>query len=220
VQKQNGQRQQVIGEGQKVQTDWLFKFLHQPTPIRPWLKARMPTYGLNSAHLNALVKYLSALDNAPFPYAEEENVSLNNEEMVAAEKLFSNEYFGCAQCHIVGDKMPSGSTDSWAPNFALTKSRLKSGWVSQWLKDPQALLPGTKMPTYFDPNSFSESGPPDMLNGDEYEQIRVLRNYLTTLADHTPVQTPSPKQDVKEESGNISDPAAAETPTQAPDFWE
>jgi cytochrome c2 len=209
----------LIGQGQKTQTDWLFEFLHKPTPIRPWLKTRMPTYGFNAAHLNALVKYFNALDHEPFPYTDEENLSLSDEEFTAAEKLFSNEYFGCAQCHIVGDKMPSGSADSWAPNFALTKSRLKPGWVSKWLKNPQDLLPGTKMPTYFDPNSFSESGPPDILNGDEYEQIRVLRNYLTTLADHTPVQTPALKTAVKEEPA----PAAVqpeETPASTPDFWE
>jgi hypothetical protein len=54
----------------------------------------------------------------------------------------------------------------------------------EWLKNPQDLLPGTKMPTYFDPNSFDVSGPEDILGGNELEQIRVLRNYLMTLGDH------------------------------------
>ena len=34
------------GEGAKVQPDWLFSFLQAPTPIRPWLKIRMPTFHL------------------------------------------------------------------------------------------------------------------------------------------------------------------------------
>src|SRR5262249_41080437 len=36
----------LLGEGEKVQGDWLFNFVKGPTPIRPWLKVRMPTFGL------------------------------------------------------------------------------------------------------------------------------------------------------------------------------
>ena len=83
---------------------------------------------------------------------------------------------------IVGDKLPGGSPDSWAPNFALSKGRLKPDWIIGWIKDPQSLLPGTKMPNYFDADAFDASGPDDLLGGDEHEQIRVLRNYLMTIS--------------------------------------
>ena len=173
----------LIGEGKKVHTEWLFNFLHQPSTIRPWLKVRMPTFNLNAKQLNALVKYFNELDNEEFPFTERVDTSLTEEEHKAAEKLFSKDYFDCASCHIVGDKMPPGSADRWAPNFALAKERLKPRWILSWLKNPQDLLPGAKMPTYFDPNDFDNSGPPDILNGDESEQIRVLRNYLLTLSE-------------------------------------
>ena len=32
------------GEGAKVRPEWLFKFLHNPEEIRPWMIARMPTF--------------------------------------------------------------------------------------------------------------------------------------------------------------------------------
>ena len=32
------------GEGEKIQPQWLYGFLQGPTPIRPWLKLRMPTF--------------------------------------------------------------------------------------------------------------------------------------------------------------------------------
>ncbi len=172
----------LIGEGKKVRTEWLFNFLHQPAVVRPWLKVRMPTYHFNAAHLNSLVKYFNALDREEFPYTEKVDTALTSEELIAGEKLFSNEYFGCAQCHIVGDKMPAGSQESWAPNFALARTRLKPEWISQWLKDPQALLPGTKMPTFFDPANFDTAGPEDIWEGDEHKQIEVLRNYILTLS--------------------------------------
>lgn len=173
----------LIGEGKKVQTEWLFEFLHRPETIRPWLSVRMPTYHFNAAQLNTLLKYFSALDNEEFPFSEMAPKPMTPQEMEASQKLFSNEYFGCAQCHIVGNKMPAGSPDNWAPDFALAKKRLKPKWIIEWLHDPQALLPGTKMPTYFDPQNFASSGPEDVLGGDEEKQIKVLRDYLLTLSN-------------------------------------
>ncbi len=173
----------LIGEGKKVHSKWLFEFLEEPSVIRPWLKVRMPTFGFGESELNTLVKYFNALDDEEFPFAKEPDTTLTPEEVLSAQRLFSKEYLDCAQCHIVGDQLPGGSPDRWAPNFALAKKRLKPEWIVEWLKNPQELLPGTKMPTYFDPDAFEDSGPPDILDGDENEQIRVLRDYLLTLSE-------------------------------------
>jgi len=185
----------LVGEGKKVHTEWLFHFLHEPTVIRPWLKARMPTFNFNATRLNALVKYFNELDREEFPFTESVDTTLTEEEHKAALKLFSKEYFDCAQCHIVGNKLPPGSPDRWAPNFALAKERLKPQWIIEWLKNPAALLPGTKMPTYFDPATFEDSGPPELLNGNENEQIRVLRNYLLTLSEENKPEPEKTTQD-------------------------
>jgi mono/diheme cytochrome c family protein len=182
------------GEGKKVQTQWLFEFLHNPsTKIRPWLSVRMPTYSFDAEHLNSLLKYFNTIDKEEFPFTEYVNTDLTPEELIAGQKLFSTDYFDCAKCHIVGSKMPAGSADSWAPDFGLSNKRLKPQWVTEWLKDPATLQPGTKMPTFFDPHNFNESGPPDILNGDENEQIRVLRNYIMSISTLTPA---SEKKDV------------------------
>lgn len=199
----------LIGEGRKVQTEWLFNFIHSPEVIRPWLHVRMPTYHFNAKQFNTIVKYFSYLDNQEFPFDEIFNPhDIAPESLEAGEKLFSKEYFGCAACHIVGNTMPGGSPDSWAPNFALAKTRLKPEWIAQWLHDPQALQPGTKMPTYYDPRSFENAGPEDILNGDENAQIRALRDYLMTIsnvpAEHPPVVNGAPKE---------APPAAQEVPT-------
>jgi len=173
----------LVGEGKKVHAEWLFDFLHEPSTIRPWLKVRMPTFRLSTDELNTLVTYFNELDNQPFPFAERVDTGLTEEEYHAAERLFSKDYLDCASCHIVGNQFPAGSPDRWAPNFALAKERLKPNWIIEWLMNPADVLPGTKMPTYFDPNYFEDSGPPDILEGDEHEQIRVLRNYLLTLSE-------------------------------------
>jgi hypothetical protein len=36
-----------------------------------------------------------------------------------------------------------------APNLALTHQRLREAWVHDWMLDPQAIMPGTKMPQNF-----------------------------------------------------------------------
>jgi len=182
----------LIGEGKKVRAEWLFDFIHNPTTIRPWLKSKMPTFKFSASELNILLKYFTALDDQEFPFEEIIDTKLSDEEYVAGEKLFSDDYFACAKCHIVGNQFPGGSPDSWAPNFALAKKRLRPDWIIQWIKDPQSLLPGTKMPNYFDPDNFDVSGPDDILNGDEHEQIRILRNYLLTLSEIAPVKKQSP----------------------------
>src|SRR5664279_6477763 len=54
----------IRGEGAKVQSDWLFSFLHAPRSgqIRPWLKVRMPTFEFNPDQLNGLTSYFASLD--------------------------------------------------------------------------------------------------------------------------------------------------------------
>jgi mono/diheme cytochrome c family protein len=204
----------LVGEGQKVQADWLFDFIHSPTTIRPWLKVRMPSYKLNAAHLNSLVKYFNTLDHEEFPFMDKVDTSMNNDELAQVEKLFSKEYFDCASCHIVGKQMPGGTPDRWAPDFGLAKDRLKPDWIIKWLTNPAALLPGTKMPTYFDPKAFDESGPPDIFDGDEHKQIKMLRNYLMTISEHPPTK-PAPAAASTSETPAAT-PASAEQPAEQP----
>jgi mono/diheme cytochrome c family protein len=47
------------GEGFKTQPEWLFEFLRAPVPLRPWLKARMPTFGFTDEEANAIVTFFN-----------------------------------------------------------------------------------------------------------------------------------------------------------------
>ena len=166
----------LVGEGAKVQTDWLFAFLHQPSEIRPWLAARMPTFGFSASEINDLARYFSALDGEEFPFVERVEPALTAEELQAAEKLWSTDYFNCTTCHIQGGETPPGTPDRWAPDFALAADRLKPQWIIDWIADPQTLLPGTRMPTF-----YPQATPRDILGGDADHQIRVLRDYILTI---------------------------------------
>ncbi|MFT7538853.1 MAG: cytochrome c2, partial [Lysobacterales bacterium] len=175
------------GAGKKIDAKWLFNFLHSPEEqVRPWLKVRMPSYEFNVDHLNMLVQFFNTVDGEDqFPFHKEADVSLTSKEYKAAEKLFSQDYLGCTLCHVVGDQQPTGTKDTWAPDLGLANKRLKPEWIVEWIKDPSRLVPGTTMPTFFDPSDYENSGPEDIMDGDEDEQIRILRNYLMTLGNTT-----------------------------------
>ncbi len=173
----------LIGQGKKVQSEWFYHFLENPSIIRPWLSVRMPQFSMTEKQRNDLVRYFSILDEEVFPFVNPVNTTLSPEELDAAQKLMSKDVFDCFTCHIQGDKIPEGSPDRWAPDLTLAAKRLKPNWVIEWIKRPNDLLPGTKMPTYFDASDFNNSGPEDVLKGDENEQIRVMRNYIFNLGE-------------------------------------
>lgn len=171
----------ITGEGFRVRPDWLFRFLKGPFPIRPWLQVRMPTFDFTDEETNTLLQYFSALSEAPFPFETMPVHVSPPVELAAGRTLVARDLFNCFSCHQQGAKKPEGTPDSWAPDLALARCRLRPDWIIEWIKNPQKLYPGTKMPTYYDPDSFDSSGPEEVLGGDEDRQIRVIRDYLLTL---------------------------------------
>jgi mono/diheme cytochrome c family protein len=175
------------GEGAKVQPNWLFGFLQAPTQIRPWLKLRMPTFHFSNPEDDTLVNYFGATGDLAVPYVFVNTNTLPEPDLLAGQKLMSKDYFNCFSCHQQGDRHPEGPPDGWAPDLALARHRLNPQWILKWLHNPQALQPGTKMP------SFYPGGPDDIFHGNEPEQIRAIRDYIFWFSDH-PGQTPGASQ--------------------------
>lgn len=67
-----------------------------------------------------------------------------------------------------------------APDLADVPRRLRAEWLSQWLADPQRIMPGTRMPANF-PADPRENAYPEILGGDQKRQIEAVRAYLLTL---------------------------------------
>jgi mono/diheme cytochrome c family protein len=172
------------GEGAKVQADWLFGFVKAPGAIRPWLSIRMPTFGLSDEEANGLVRYFQALDRVRVPYVHIERAAFTRDNVEAGKQLTSKDYFDCFSCHQQGDRKPEGPPEGWAPDLALAHVRLNPDWIVDWIRDPQKLMPGTKMP------SFYPGGPPDVLGGDDEAQIRALRDYIVWLGLPDPAASP------------------------------
>ena len=154
------------GEGAKVRPDWLFGFLKTPSSIRPWLEVRMPTFGFPDETATQISRYFSALDKQPFPYETIPPRQMGGRHLQAARRLFSKDYFDCLNCHQQGDIKPLGDPSRWAPDLANARARLRQRWIVEWLRDPQKVQPGTRMPTFF--------GEPMLLLPDEMAQYLDL----------------------------------------------
>ena len=180
------------GQGEKVQSDWFFGFLKAPIPLRPWLDIRMPTFGFSDDHATQLVNYFNGLAKVEQPYAYIDDNKIPPEHIEAARTLVSQDYYNCFSCHVRGGKTPDGPKEGWAPDLQLARQRLNPNWILKWLRDPQKVQPGTKMP------SFYPGGPDNILKGkDQNEtdsrQIEALRDYLMTLG-RAPVAAPAAPQ--------------------------
>lgn len=113
--------------------------------VRPYLKARMPTFNFSPNELQALVNFFMGASTQPQPYIAERLDPLTPEEQGLARALFTSQGAPCLKCHITGD--PAHDARATAPNFLLARERLKPAWTRRWLLDPAIISPGTSMPS-------------------------------------------------------------------------
>ena len=167
--------------GAKVQPQWLIDFVHAPQTIRPWLQVRMPTFGFERDKVSALVAMFQGISRVderyPFLPASETSAA----SVQRGSKLFghkgTSDYAAslkCNSCHPSGNVLPETPPTQWGPDLSMAPARLRPEWVPQWLRNPQAIQPGTRMP-----NFFYDEGKPFYDGVDQ--DILDLRNYLWTL---------------------------------------
>jgi mono/diheme cytochrome c family protein len=166
-----------VGEGARVHTPWLHAFLKDPSnKIRPWLDLRMPSFGLTEEQVNTITQYFAAQDRVAYPYEPKPRVEPAMVE--AGRDLFGR--WQCVKCHVVAGKLPNQDPANMAPDLAKVPERLRAEWLAQWLADPGRIMPGTRMPANF-PTNPQENAYPEVLGGDQKQQIEAVRAYLLTL---------------------------------------
>jgi mono/diheme cytochrome c family protein len=177
-----------IGEGARVQTDWLHTFLADPShKIRPWVNLRMPTFEFTEEELNILTRYFASMDKVAYPYAPKPQP---DPTMIAAGRdLFGR--WQCVKCHVVAGKLPNQPPENMAPDLANVPRRLRAEWLRPWLSDPGKIQPGTRMPANF-PKDPSENAYPEVLGGDQAKQIEAVTQYLMTLGPGAVPPSPAP----------------------------
>lgn len=165
----------ITGVGAKVQEPWLHAFLQNPTPLRRWLEIRMPTFQLTDEEITTLTKYFLAISGKQLELRDYASFQPDPKLLTPGSRLFKT--LQCEQCHQLTAGGPIDPS-SLAPDLALAKTRLKPEWVIDWLRDPNKIQEGTRMPTYFYEGISPE---PDVLEGDAEKQIIALRDHIFSI---------------------------------------
>jgi mono/diheme cytochrome c family protein len=163
-------------EGARVQPDWLYAFLRGPIPIRPWLNVRMPTFGLDDPNLNGIIRYFGAVSNTVGPFQTQPEIVRTAAGDAVGKELFT--LLKCQQCHVLGAIPADQPTANLAPDLRMAHDRLQADWILNWLREPSAILPGTRMPAFWPdhPKSYYTQ-----LGGDAEAQMKAIRDYILTF---------------------------------------
>jgi len=217
----------LLTEGARVDPEWLRKFLSNPAlsttdtnrnGVRPYLKVRMPTFSFSDNELRKLVRFFQALQQQPIPYIPEQVPVLTAKETDMARSLFSSTAAPCLKCHATGDA--NHDKIATAPNFLLAKERLKPDWVERWITDPQAVSPGTSMPSGLfreQNNQWVFAGPtPPSFQGYTGDHRKLLTDYIFQLtpeeqrrvAASMPHAKAAVEQKTKQRQATIANPDA------------
>ncbi len=130
-------------EGSSVQREWLVQFFKNPGTLRPALIRRMPRFNVSDSEANELADYIMTVYQNPAIDRDSMPLSgYSQGEIELGKQLFYGKY-SCQGCHIVDTKTDKGYI---GPTLTHVGSRLTAAWIYQWMKNPQALRPGTIEP--------------------------------------------------------------------------
>jgi mono/diheme cytochrome c family protein/cbb3-type cytochrome oxidase cytochrome c subunit len=142
-------------EGARAQSPFLFNFLKDPTvmKIRPWVSVRMPTFHFSDEEANTLVTFFAeAGKGQQFETSRGMNPPAQN--VAIGKQVFT--MMRCTQCHGTTPVNPenppvpnTADSTSLAPNLTLSRMRLRHEWISDWIRRPNEMINGTRMPTNF-----------------------------------------------------------------------
>ena len=173
----------LVGEGKKVQSSWLHKFLLNPHTIRPSAVLRMPRFNFQSSEAAKLVNYFAAVDGADYPYVydprlDESTLAAKEQSypghLVGAMRIVTNNNY-CVKCHLVGSYSPPGNPKALAPQLERVHERLRPDYVHDWIANPKRFLPYTGMPVNI---PFDAPVSQELYRGSSEQQVDALTDLL------------------------------------------
>ncbi|HSU67501.1 MAG TPA: hypothetical protein VLJ39_11560, partial [Tepidisphaeraceae bacterium] len=135
--------------------------------IRPVLATRMPMWGKD-----VIGKIVDAFQQADSK-GDAQPPAFNAQAAQDGRTLLGVKGFGCINCHGVEGVHSLGMP---APDLTSVHERLKYGWYKQWLDNPPAMVPGTRMPQFW---LNHESPNKEIAGGTEDGQVAATWSYLS-----------------------------------------
>jgi cytochrome c1 len=138
----------------------MIDFLKNPQTLRPTLILRMPQFNMTDKEASILADYMSGvLQNASVKPASVDSAQFTSQMAAQGKQLYEAKY-QCQSCHTVG-----GAGGYVGPDLSNAGNWMTAAWVESWLRDPQALMPGSIEPR----RSMTE------------HEVKTLTAYLMTL---------------------------------------
>ena len=170
-------RPSLTWAGERLRGDWMSRFIagQVEEKPRPWLAARMPSFGALRGKL--LAEGLAQQHGILAPGEPESPV--DNELARVGQRLAGKEEgFSCVTCHAVGTASAISPFEAYGPNFAQTARRMRHDFYTRWVRNPQRYEPGTRMPQYADLEGKTSFR--DVFEGDAVKQFEAIWQYLRT----------------------------------------
>ncbi len=128
-------------EGSRAQRQWMMDFLLNPKTLRPTLTFRMPQFNMSKEEASIAADYLRIVfQNVAIDLEEKERGHYSPEQAAMGKQLYEVKY-QCQACHTLGS-----SGGYVGPNLSNAGNWLNAVWIEAWLRNPQALVPGTIEP--------------------------------------------------------------------------
>ena len=154
--------------GERLKASWLFSFLKGPTPVRTWIKVKMPTFSFTDKEVRDLTAYFEALSPSS---GYEAGANQSKDNLVAQKGAEMVGYMDCGRCHDDGQK---------GIEFSLASQRLRQNWIPKWLKDTRTMIPWTPMPSHWVKDGDKYNVPTKF---SEIESVGDVDTQVNTLKD-------------------------------------
>ncbi len=164
----------LTGVGAKLQREWLIDAVAHGQSIRPYLRTRMPGFGIGVAtelaDLFARTDSLPPIELGSLPEDREKGEPVRN----LGCELVGDKGMNCITCHVfAGDRV---GTMAAVDLIDSTTQRLRREWFTHYVRDPVKFRAGTLMPQFF---VDGVSTRPNLGEGNAARQIDAIWYYLS-----------------------------------------
>jgi mono/diheme cytochrome c family protein len=123
------------GIGSKVRPLWLFRWLKNPKDYLE--RTSMPNFQLPDEQARLLTTFLLS------PQGARAEVPVPSDPKMAELGQLRYRQARCISCHAQG-----GRGGTFGPDLGKVAGKVRPGWLQNWLRDPKALFPQTRMPQF------------------------------------------------------------------------
>jgi len=158
------------GVGGKLTTSWFHEVLFESGRARPYVATRMPQYGDAVKDFPELFARRAGVE----PHSDAEWPAVSDELVLAGRDMMGMQAAACISCHSFRD-LPAVGTPG--PDMSQFAGRLRYAWWNEYIEDPAAFKPGTRMPLFRNEDGSSVFEHP--FDGDFQRQTDAMWAYFT-----------------------------------------